>query len=233
MTREEVRNRLYAVADAIRANADKYAKGEVLENEDWVRAANDFNVCMNYLMNSHSDFEEVRKFLEKSDNDKICDKLIVNKPDPNQVLAFEHVHNCRHFCPENVLADFLSRPASERVVTLGFPKPVDPLIPNSPEELLHKAGVGTIDTIVDNGDEAIATLTLDPKLPDSKRLLDLIRGGIRLGFAYGGVGECLPDDENTYQFTEISSVAILPDSPKENADEVIEVHKDATANADA
>lgn len=68
MTREEVRDKLYAVADAIRANADKYAKGEALENEDWVRAASDFSACMNYLVNSHSDFEEVRKFLERGAN---------------------------------------------------------------------------------------------------------------------------------------------------------------------
>jgi hypothetical protein len=61
MTREEIKNKLYYVADTLRVNADKFANGEALENEDWIEAAKAFNACMNYLVQSHRDFEEVRK----------------------------------------------------------------------------------------------------------------------------------------------------------------------------
>ena len=35
MTREEIKNKLYYVADTIRMNADKFARGEALENDDF------------------------------------------------------------------------------------------------------------------------------------------------------------------------------------------------------
>lgn len=61
MTREEVKTKLYYVADTIKMNADKFAKGESLENEDWINAAKEFSSCINYLTQSHRDFEDVRK----------------------------------------------------------------------------------------------------------------------------------------------------------------------------
>lgn len=61
MTREEIKNKLYYVADTIKMNADKYANGEALENDDWLKAAKEFTSCMNYLLQTHRDFEEVRK----------------------------------------------------------------------------------------------------------------------------------------------------------------------------
>ncbi len=61
MTREENKKKLYNVADTIKLNADKFANGEALEHEDWIKAAKEFNSCMNYLVQSHRDFEEVRK----------------------------------------------------------------------------------------------------------------------------------------------------------------------------
>lgn len=135
-------------------------------------------------------------------------------------LTLEHTRNGRHYCPKEVLAEFLSQPASNRICTLGFPKPFDHFIPDSREDILQKAGVGTIDSIVENGDTAIATLNLDPKLPASKTLIEMLKSGVKFSFGYRGIGECLPDDENVCQFTEITSVAILPEFSKENADEV-------------
>ena len=135
-------------------------------------------------------------------------------------LNLEHTRNGRHYCPKEVLAKFLSQPASNRVATLGFPKPFDPFIPDFREDILQKAGVGTIDSIVENGDTAIATLNLDPKLPASKALIEMLKSGVKFSFGYRGIGECLPNDENAYQLTEITSVAILPESSTENADKV-------------
>ena len=93
-------------------------------------------------------------------------------------------------------------------------------IPDSREDILQKAGVGTIDSIVEIGDTTIATLNIDPILQASKVLLEMLKSGVKFSFGYRGIGECLPDDENAYQFTEITSVAILPESSKENADEM-------------
>jgi hypothetical protein len=61
MTREEIKNKLYSVADIIKMNADKFANGETLENKDWIEASKTLNSCMNYLIQSHRNFEEVRK----------------------------------------------------------------------------------------------------------------------------------------------------------------------------
>ena len=63
MEREEIKQKLYNVAEIIRNNADKFANGEILTNEDWLQCARDFNACMNYLANS-DDFEGTRKDIE-------------------------------------------------------------------------------------------------------------------------------------------------------------------------
>lgn len=80
MTREEIKNKLYYVADTIKMNADKYANGEALENEDWVKAAKEFTACLNYLINSHTDFKEVQGFLEKTDSGNPADPFSPQKP---------------------------------------------------------------------------------------------------------------------------------------------------------
>lgn len=65
MTREEIKNKLYYVADTIRTNADKFARGEALDNDDWVTAAKAFSPCLNYLIQSHRDFDEVQQEEER------------------------------------------------------------------------------------------------------------------------------------------------------------------------
>lgn len=49
MTREEIKNKLYYVADTIRMNADKYANGEALDSDDWSKAAKEFISCLSCL----------------------------------------------------------------------------------------------------------------------------------------------------------------------------------------
>ena len=44
MTREEIKNKLYYVADTIKMNADKYANGEALENEEPTARCNAINI---------------------------------------------------------------------------------------------------------------------------------------------------------------------------------------------
>ena len=123
---------------------------------------------------------------------------------------FGHIsHRNNTIILDNVLADFLAKDEQQRVVTLGFPKPTDPYMPDTEEELLHKAGVGTISTIKNVGGEYIASVTIDPKMPCGDTLLKILSSNIKFGFAFGGFGEQVGDDQ--YQFTEITSVALLPE----------------------
>lgn len=61
MDREEIKNRMYSIAETFKKNADKFFAGETLENEDWVDAAKDLNSCINYLIQTQRDFDEVRR----------------------------------------------------------------------------------------------------------------------------------------------------------------------------
>lgn len=127
-------------------------------------------------------------------------------------LTCTHLRNRRHYnLPEDVLMDFLKRPASERVVTLGFPEPYDPIIPDSLEDLKHKAGVGTLDQIIEKNGESLAVMTIDPMLPCGKTLAKMLEGGVKMGFSLRGIGEATPGDSDNIQFTEITGVGLYPE----------------------
>lgn len=126
-------------------------------------------------------------------------------------LTCERLRNRKRYdLPEEVIVDFLKRPANERVVTLGFPKPTDIFMPDSPEELMQKAGVGTLDQIIEKDGESLAVMTIDPALPCGKTLAKMLEGGVKMNFALSGVGELVPGDSEEIQFIEITSVALLP-----------------------
>lgn len=127
-------------------------------------------------------------------------------------LTCERLRNRKRYdLPKGVIVDFLKRPANERVVTLGFPKPTDIFIPDSPEELMHKAGVGTLDQIIEKDGEPLAVMTIDPMLPCGKTLAKMLEGGTKMNFALSGVGEAVSEGSDEIQFTEITSVALLPE----------------------
>ena len=128
MTREEIKNKLYYVADTIKMNADKYANGEALENEDWVKAAKEFTACLNYLINSHTDFKEVQGFLEKTDSGNPADPFSSQKPRNITVLEIpvNFTNDGRKYrVSERVIADFLELPENmpSRLVTLRLSVP--------------------------------------------------------------------------------------------------------------
>lgn len=127
-------------------------------------------------------------------------------------IIINHIRNRNHYdIPKDVLVDFLKRPASERVVTLGIPESYDSCFSDTPEELMQKSGVGTIDMIREKDGELLADMTIDQSLPCGKILADLLKGEVTLGFSLGGVGEASPDDPDQIQFTDITHVAILPE----------------------
>lgn len=121
MTREEIKNKLYYVADTIKMNADKYANGEALENEDWVKAAKEFTACLNYLMNSHTGFKEVQGFLEKTDSGNPADPFSPQKPRNITVVEIpvNFTNDGRKYrVSERVIADFLELPENMRPASL-------------------------------------------------------------------------------------------------------------------
>ncbi|MBR4792589.1 MAG: hypothetical protein IK038_02880 [Bacteroidaceae bacterium] len=127
-------------------------------------------------------------------------------------LTCGHLRNRRHCdLPEDVFMDFLKRPASERVVLLGFPKPTDVFIPDSLEDLMQKAGVGTLDRIIEKNGESLAVMTIDPMLPCGKTLAKMLEGGVKMGFSLRGIGEAAPGDSDNIQFTEITGVTLYPE----------------------
>lgn len=118
----------------------------------------------------------------------------------------------RYDLPKEVVADFLGRPASERVVTLGFPKSTDIFTPDSLEELTRKAGVGTLDQLIEKGGESLAVMTIDPTLPCSKTLAVMLESGTRMSLTLCGYGDASPDDPSQIQYTDITHAVILPES---------------------
>ena len=127
-------------------------------------------------------------------------------------LTCERLRNRKRYdLPEEVIVDFLKRPANERVVTLGFPKPTDIFMPDSPKDLMQKAGVGTLDQIFEKDGKSLAVMTIDPMLPCGKTLAKMLEGGVKMNFALSGVGDLVPGSSEEIQFTEITSVALLPE----------------------
>lgn len=127
-------------------------------------------------------------------------------------LTCERLRNRKRYdLPEDVIVNFLKRPANERVVTLGFPKPTDIFIPDSPEELMHKAGVGTLDQIFEKDGKSLAVMTIDPTLPCCKTLAKMLEVGVKMNFAFSGVGEAVSEGSDEVQFTEITHVVLLPE----------------------
>lgn len=127
-------------------------------------------------------------------------------------LTCERLRNRKRYdLPEEVIVDFLKRPANERVVTLGFPKPTDIFMPDSPEDLMQKAGVGILDQIFEKDGKSLAVMTIDPMLPCGKTLAKMLEGGVKMNFALSGVGDLVPGSSEEIQFTEITSVALLPE----------------------
>lgn len=117
----------------------------------------------------------------------------------------------RYDLPKDVIVDFLKRPANERVVTLGILMPTDIFVLDSPEEHMHKAGVGTLDQIIEKDGELLAVMTIDPTLPCGKTLAKMLEVGVKMNFAFSGVGEAVSEGSDEIQFTEITSVDLLPE----------------------
>lgn len=113
MNREEIKNRLYFVADTIRMNADKFAAGETLENEDWVKAAKEFTSCLNYLMQSQRDFEEVRAEEEPHETPSSRNVIRIDVP-----VNFEH-NGRRYRIAESEIDRFMGLPVELRPASMG------------------------------------------------------------------------------------------------------------------
>lgn len=50
MKKEEIRNKLYNIADRIKENADKYVEG-TLRKTDWTDISENFSTIINYIAN--------------------------------------------------------------------------------------------------------------------------------------------------------------------------------------
>lgn len=113
MTREEIKNKLYYVADTIKMNADKFAAGGTLENEDWVKAAKEFASCLNYLIQSQRDFEEVRAEEEPYETSSSRNVTRIDVP-----VNFEH-NGRKYRIAQSEIDRFMSLPAKFRPASMG------------------------------------------------------------------------------------------------------------------
>jgi len=127
-------------------------------------------------------------------------------------ITLEHIKNRnQYFIPKEVLLEFLKRPVEERIVTLRHPNSTDTSLFGSREDLMQRAGVGTLDSISDVGGELVAEITIDPLLPSGDILKKLLQGDVKMGFSFSGVGDVSSEDPDQIEFVDITHVAILPE----------------------
>lgn len=158
MTREEIKNKLYYVADTIRMNADKFARGEALENEDWIKAAKEFTSCLNYLMQSHRNFDEVQQ------EEEHYEKLPIEPMKQFLTYPIELISS------EETLEQFNAQ--KHRPVTLGFPDPND-----CQDFAIRTAGEVTELVKTDKGYEA--TICVDESLVAGNRVMGALANGFK------------------------------------------------------
>lgn len=187
MTREEIKNKLYYVADTIKMNADKFARGEALENDDWLKAAREFTSCMNYLLQTHRDFDEVRKEEEKFE-----------KPDAEprkQVIgAVPLDHNGRKFSEDAIKQFSLEK---HRPVTLGFPDPQD-------WQAMGIRTAGEIREVSKLQDGYTATVCIDENLVAGRKVMEAMKDGFAPVFTL--CGEDKKDDKgaDVFRYTHVA-----------------------------
>lgn len=134
MNREEIKNRLYYVADTIKMNADKFAAGETLENEDWVKAAKEFTACLDYLVKPQ--IESVSNTGVESTSTVSKDTHINSDFIVDIALSME-IGGRKFTVSKECLAKFMALPEKCRVLSVEYFKPiVDGNIPNKAGTIL-------------------------------------------------------------------------------------------------
>lgn len=198
MTRDEIKNRLYFVADTIRMNADKFAAGEALENEDWVKAAKEFTSCMNYLMQTQRDFEEVRKEEEPYENPIPRNCVMVQVP-----VNLEH-NGRRYRITKDCVDRFMDLPPKLRPASLGFPN--DDNLPSCNGQVPYKVG-DVVSIKADPEYNLVASVCVDSHRYRSGEILKtLIESGYAPKFTLRG--EVEEDPDTVFSVTKLTHIAI-------------------------
>lgn len=193
MTREEIKNKLYYVADTIKMNADKFANGEALENEDWIKAAKEFTSCLNYLMQSHRDFEEVKKEEEPLEQQAV-------EPMKQFLITRPLDHNGRTFS-EEAIKQFNS--TEHHPVTLGFPDPQD----------WQSVGIrtaGEVKEVVKTKDGYAASICIDESHVAGRKVMSALVYGFNPVFTLCGTER--KDERGTSSFDYTHVAVSFPDS---------------------
>ena len=111
----------------------------------------------------------------------------------------------KYLMSREVIEAFLRKPEAERVVTLGFPHN-DPSVPDTPEEIRQKAGIGVVTGITESDSELFMEMTLDPSVDE--QVAKMFKNGVHPTMSLGGHGYIDPD--GTVRMTSIEHTVMMP-----------------------
>ena len=106
---------------------------------------------------------------------------------------------------DEVLAEFLAKPASERVVTFGV---LPPGVACTVENIKKFVGIGVAERIENVNGKLFVTIAVDTDTANGDTFQKLYRYG-KFGFSYRGTG--VMDDDGCIRMTEITHMAVLPE----------------------
>ena len=129
-------------------------------------------------------------------------------------IKIEQNRNGRKYdIPKDVIDKYLSKPAEDRTVTLGFGNMENKPCAGIFSDVAHTLGIGVASGFIDIDQHLFVDIDLDTNLPDYKTFAKLCEAGNMFGFGIRGVGECLED--GTFVMKDIKGVSVMPCPGKE------------------
>lgn len=129
-------------------------------------------------------------------------------------IKIEQNRNGRKYdIPKDVIDKYLSKPAEDRTVTLGFGNMEHKPCAGIFSDVAHTLGIGVASGFIDIDQHLFVDIDLDTNLPDYKTFAKLCEAGNTFGFGIRGVGECLED--GTFVMNDIKGVSVMPCPGKE------------------